>query len=678
MKIKDRHYASPCRVTLRDGRALTIRLIEADDLPQAVAFYRDIPVKDGVYYRGSPTSLVASAEKWVPAAADNPCMVCLVLVDDAGVIHGEASYEWKAEKPEISIFGICTRLTVQGQGAGRLILARLLEIGDTYGPPKMNLTVQLENTRAWKLYTSLGFKPIYEQMRPARIDAPPMLEFYMERVMGTAPQVERTPLRIGWASADITPQHPAFIAGQFHGRLPEAAPEPLTVTAMVLDNGEGCAAFVSCDLIGVFAEFEQKVRARIAAAIPELNAGTLVLNATHTHTGPGMDGNRAFLSPDVRERFAPHVPEIAAYHELVATGIVDAVAEAWRRRTPGKVAWGLDFAVVGRNRRWVDRAGKSTMYGNIAVPHFSHIEGYEDHSVNVLATYDPVGALTGVVVNVPCPSQVSEQEYRYSADYWHDTRLALRQQFGEALYVMPQCSTAGDQSPRPFYDKAALQRMERLRDQTPRTAIAARLARAVSDVVAIIGPEATGDLPLRTTTVVTNLPLNKISTQEAEEALREADACDATRDAEIKKLTENPSLLKELRWYVPLTKATRAGNWYREMVARYELMKTQPAAAQTVTIRGVSLGDIAFACNPFEYYLDYGIMIKARSPFLQTFLIQLAGDDAYVPSLRSTLGGGYGSNPACNPVGAEGGLILAEETIKLLNSLYGVTSDFSG
>lgn len=670
MKFEDRHYAPPQTVTLRDGRAFTIRLIEAVDLPQMIAFYHEMPVKDGIYYRGTPTAMIASAEKWVPAAAVNPFMVCLILEDPTGAIHGEAWYSWKAEKPEISLFGICIRTTVQGQGAGRLIMARLLEIGDTYGPPKMSLTVQFENARAWKLYTSLGFTPLYEQMRPARINAPPMLEFYMERVMGTALRVERTSLRIGWASADITPQHPAFIAGQFHGRLPEAPAEPLTITALVLDNGEGCAALVSCDLIGVFAEFEQKVRARVATAIPELTAGTVILNATHTHTGPGMDGNRAFLSPDVRERFAPHVPEIAAYHELVVTRIVDAVAEAWRKRKLGKVAWGLDFAVVGRNRRWVDRDGKSTMYGNVAVPHFSHIEGYEDHSVNVLATYDPAGELTGVVINVPCPSQVSEQEYRFSADYWHDTRLALRRQFGDALYVMPQCSTAGDQSPHPLYEKAALQRMEHLRDQTRRAAIAARLARAVSDVVAVIGSEATDDLPLRTTSVVVNLPLNKISAQQMEEALREAEACDATRDAELKKLTDNPSLLREPRWYVPLTRATRTGNWYREMVARYELMKTQPDAAQTVTIRGVRLGDVAFACNPFEYYLDYGILIKARSPFLQTFLVQLAGDGIYVPSLRSTVGGGYGSTPASNPVGPEGGLILAEETITMLNRLY--------
>jgi len=61
--------------------------------------------------------------------------------------------------------------------------------------------------------------------------------------------------------------------------------------------------------------------------------------------------------------------------------------------------------------------------------------------------------LSGLVVNVPCPSQVSEQEYQVSADFWHDTRQELRRRFGEHLFVLPQCAAAGDQSPRPLVGK---------------------------------------------------------------------------------------------------------------------------------------------------------------------------------------------------------------------------------
>ena len=99
------------------------------------------------------------------------------------------------------------------------------------------------------------------------------------------------------------------------------------------------------------------------------------------------------------------------------------------------MAFGLGQAVIGHNRRWVDVGGQATTYGNTNSPDFSHIEGGEDHSVNVMATDNQGGALTGLVVNVPCPSQVSESEYTLSADYWHETRLELRARLGSGLHV---------------------------------------------------------------------------------------------------------------------------------------------------------------------------------------------------------------------------------------------------
>lgn len=181
MNAEDRSLCPPQQAQLRDGRTITVRLLETSDLPSMVDFYRDVPTKDSIYYRATSTKLVETAEPWVKHAADGPCMVCLVLVDDDGKVHGEAWYEWKPDNEQMSTFGICIRRTMQGQGAGRLIMSRLMEIADIYGPPLMNLTVQKENERAWKLYTSMGFKRLREQMREPREDAPEMPEFYMER-----------------------------------------------------------------------------------------------------------------------------------------------------------------------------------------------------------------------------------------------------------------------------------------------------------------------------------------------------------------------------------------------------------------------------------------------------------------------------------------------------------------
>jgi len=54
------------------------------------------------------------------------------------------------------------------------------------------------------------------------------------------------------------------------------------------------------------------------------------------------------------------------------------------------------------------------MYGRTNDPNFSHIEGYEDHYVDLLFTWDPDGKLTGIIVNLACPSQETGNDV-----YWY-------------------------------------------------------------------------------------------------------------------------------------------------------------------------------------------------------------------------------------------------------------------
>src|SRR5690606_12589593 len=107
----------------------------------------------------------------------------------------------------------------------------------------------------------------------------------------------------------------------------------------------------------------------------------------------------------------------AAYVEFMTSRAAQAIKDAWTHRAPGKVAYGMTHAIIGRNRRWTSLSGEGNMYGDTTKPNFSHVEGYEDPTLNVLATYDASDKLTGVVVNTACPSQVTEGLFQVSADY---------------------------------------------------------------------------------------------------------------------------------------------------------------------------------------------------------------------------------------------------------------------
>lgn len=361
---------------------------------------------------------------------------------------------------------------------------------------------------------------------------------------------------------------------------------------------------------------------------------------------------------------------LEVYLDWAADQLAKAISNAWNGRRAGGIAYGMDYAVVGRNRRWVDRDGASTMYGLNAESgeRFRHIEGYEDHSLNLLAVYDERQELTGLVVNIPSPSQEDEHGFLLGADFWHETRIELRKRFGKNLFILPQCSAAGDLTSHLIFDQAANNRMLKLRGRTAREEIAQRISDAVSRIMPYLKPTIDHAPKIRHHTEVLDLPAHCLTQKDADAAFADAENWRKKYEQELENLEKNPELRKQQRWYVEVTQAFRRMHWHLGVVARFEHQKEHPTRPAEVHV--IRIGDVAFATNPFEYYLDFGTQIKVRTPAVQTFLVQLAGGGTYVPSPRSVTGGGYGSVPASSPVGPEGGQILADHTVKKLRELF--------
>ncbi len=109
---------------------------------------------------------------------------------------------------------------------------------------------------------------------------------------------------------------------------------------------------------------------------------------------------------------------------------------------------------------------------------------------------------------------------------------------------------------------------------------------------------------------------------------------------------------------------------YRRILARYERQAQEPKLPMELHV--LRLGDIAFASNRFELYMDYMHRIQARSPFVQTFVVQLAGTPGegggtYLATERGVWGRGYSASIYCNEVSPQGGQELVEATLNQLN-----------
>jgi hypothetical protein len=485
---------------------------------------------------------------------------------------------------------------------------------------------------------------------------------------------EKSKIKIGWASADLTPEKPSLIAGQFHARVSEGVMDPVTATAMAIESGGCGVVMVSCDLVTIPPGLLNAVRERILETIPEIDPQCVFLNATHTHTGPEVrvtSDALQFGGGNVPTTYEIELPVMSPedFAAFAAGRIAEAVMKAWQERRPSAVGFGIGQAVVGRNRRSAYLNGESRMYGNTNEPQFSHIEGYEDHAVNVLGTWDGVGKLTGLVVNVACPSQVSESDFRISADYWNETREELRGRLGENIFVLAQCSAAGDQSPHIQVCKEAEERMWRLSGRTERQEIAVRIADAVCTALSLIEKERIDNPLIEHKVDSVELSRRKLSEHDVAEALEEAEKLRAEYEELRRELDEHPEKRSKPRWYVPITGTYRKMKWYEAVKDRYELEQSQPKVP--VEVHLLRIGDMAFATNPFEYYLDFGMRIKARSPAIQTFVVQLTGSGTYVPTERAVAGRSYGAVPASAPVGPEGGQELVEWTVRALQKMWG-------
>jgi hypothetical protein len=459
-----------------------------------------------------------------------------------------------------------------------------------------------------------------------------------------AGQSRAAELRVGAATVSITPDRPVALQGQMNTRISKGVRSPVTATALALESRQADRAidhaiFVACDLVAIDRPVLDRARALLKDRLPGFDVRKLVVSATHTHTAPVYEEGR-YLIP--REG----VMQPAEYAEFLAGRIAEASADAWASRRAARVGWGLGHAIVAQNRRAVYADGRTVMYGATDKVDFRGIEGPEDQGVEVLFFWDASGRLIATAVNVACPSQEVEGESTIDADFWHEIRQALKGRHGADLQVLGWTGAAGDQSPHLMYRKAAEERMRRLRKLNRLEELARRVVAAWDEAYEGARQEQHDDVALIHRVEAVELPLRVVTDEEAAAARKEVDA-------------HSPH--PERRWTVA---------WYQDVIDRYDRQEAGKSEPYKMELHAIRLGDVAIATNPFELFTQYGIQIKARSRALQTFVIQLAGPGTYLPTAAAVRGGGYSAIVASSVVGPEGGQVLVDRTVGLINSLW--------
>jgi hypothetical protein len=464
------------------------------------------------------------------------------------------------------------------------------------------------------------------------------------------PTLSAAELFIGTAKTSITPGEPVALTGQIRVRVSRKVDTACTASVLVIEAREGEkkvdeVILVSADLVMFRYDLQDRFREFLTKRGVEFNVNKVILTATHTHTAPAMLDDRYTLPDDCMKP--------SKYVEFLKEQLAQAIDKAWKSRRRGGVSWGFSHAVVAYNRRISYMDGSARMYGPTNTANFSHIEGFEDHGVHVLFTHDkqqpeiPIG----IAVDVACPAQEVESGRNMNADYWHYVRETLFKQFSPDTTVLGLCGAGGDQSPHIQWRKAAEERMRRARGLNRLQEIARRINRAVDDAWAVAKNDVRFDVPFTHSVLNLDLTMRPVS-KAAYQAAKQV----------VAKMTEQKARGLHL-------------HWNQGIVTRYEMQQAGKGVHPT-EVHIIRIGDIAICTNPYELFTDFGVRIQARSPAVQTFVVQLAGQygkgviGGYVPTKRAVAGGSYGATIKSNRVGHVGGQELVEATVAELKRLW--------
>ena len=490
-------------------------------------------------------------------------------------------------------------------------------------------------------------------------------------------------IKIGWNEVSIVPEgRRVDLVGQFYERISGEVETPITVNALAMECGDDHMIFISCDLAATSHSLLTKVR----ESLPDdcgFDKNKLIISAIHTHTSIGYAGGSDSFSTSLKtlnELKPDHVQYVPLAHDdsadiirgeeardFLVERIARAALEAWNDRKEGSYACGFGRAAVGLCRRVCYDDGSAKMWGNSNLANFTELESGNDSGIELMFTYDANKKLTGVVANVVCPSQVLEHQSFISSDYMGKVKWLIREKYGDDVNFLGLVSPAGDMCPRDMIrwvpspvcknDPNIPQDnvIERRTDPSMFEIkgcelVAKRIANeifwALDDVT-----EYVTETTFTHKNISVDMPLRKVTIEEytaAEKIIRDFFAtCDGTINFE-----DNAKLLI-----------------HSGVVARYKLQQTMDLYPIEVHI--LRIGDVAFATNPYELFLNYGNQIRARSKAKQTFLVQLScGCYGYLPTEKAEKGSHYSAFVGSGNSGHEGGELLVRKTIQEINALF--------
>jgi hypothetical protein len=440
--------------------------------------------------------------------------------------------------------------------------------------------------------------------------------------------------RAGAHAIDITPRKfPVIVNGGFQEQRAERAYDPLHARCLVLDDGSLRMAIVVVDNCLMPRELldEAKEPAHRATGIPTKR---ILISATHTHSAPSVMG-------------ALGTNADAEYSQLLPGLIAKGIEEAVKNLVPAKVGWAVVQDTEHTHcRRWIlrpdrirtDPFGQATvramMHPGHQNPDFLGPAGPVDPNLSLLSVQSREGAPIVVLVNYSMHYFGSPA---VSADYYGRFAEKFKQMIGAESTSPPfvgiMCQgTSGDLQWMDYGEPAVQKSLDSFAEEVARVALEGYKKIEYRDWVPLEMRETKLRLGLR-------LP-GKARVEWAKRTVAEMGGA-------------KPKTLPEI-------------------YAREQLLLLEHPTRE-LNIQALRIGDLGIAAIPCEVFGITGLKIKAQSPLVPTFVIELAnGAEGYIPPPEQHKLGGYTTWPA-----RSAGLEVEAEP-KIVETVLGLLEGVSG
>jgi hypothetical protein len=249
--------------------------------------------------------------------------------------------------------------------------------------------------------------------------------------------------KAGAASVDITPALPMWMAG--YGKRDKPGNEvahPIHAKALAIrDAGGDLAIIVTMDILGIPGSLRASVERQVSEKYG-ITPSFLLMNASHTHSGPEVRSVETFLG----KRDPSRTELVGRYRAELEKKIMQVIEEAFSRLAPAVLAYGRANAGFAMNRRMDYTLPKNDpRYGKVP-----STEGPVDHDVPVLQITGENGSLVAVLFGYACHA-TTLGEYTFHGDYPGFAQYFLEEAHPGAIALF-LAGCGADQNPYPRGD----------------------------------------------------------------------------------------------------------------------------------------------------------------------------------------------------------------------------------